>query len=110
MAVSHWHVRIEFDSVEGGAGARGAIWWTFQYDECTLHLPPGWREYDDVEFVRLIAHELGHLICRDLEMTFKSAEVSMNKHAWQQFRTRYVHEIEGVVDRYATIIAAEVLR
>jgi hypothetical protein len=54
-----------------------------------------------------ILHELGHAVMRDLQQAVESSKDELEGSAWNLYYDRFLHELEGVVDRYATIIATE---
>ena len=71
------------------------------YDVAVLRLAPGWSEWDRRMLNLTIAHELCHLLIRDLWLAAESVESFAPPHAWSVFKSRWDHHEEQAVDRLA---------
>lgn len=106
MLLPHWRIEVLFDVDPPEPGVNAQIRWAFQYDQAVLEVCAGWRSWSGGKVRRIIAHEFGHLIARDLQVAVLDQEDVLGD-GWDQFFRRYTHEIEGVVERYATIITGD---
>jgi hypothetical protein len=99
-----WHIEIDFDHpLKGGTEAQ--ITRPAYYDTGRLQLARKWAQWDEAKLRHLLAHELGHLLTRDLEEAVMDLKDFFTAQStWQMFHKRYLQEIEGVVDRYASVI------
>lgn len=102
MLLPHWRVEILFDC-EKVDGSDARIRWSFQYDEAVLELCVGWRAWSEGKARRILAHEFGHLLARDLQVAVLDQEDPLGD-GWDQFFRRYTHELEGLIERFAAIV------
>lgn len=100
LGLSHWNIWVDFNE-PCPEGIDAHIWRTHWYDTATLHLATDWGDWDDQKTNELIAHELLHLHCRDLDRAWDSVEEHVSSKVWKALDSRYQHEVEGLVDRLA---------
>ena len=105
MLLDHWDIRVDFNEPTGSK-ADATTWRANTYDTATIRLAAEWRSFDERRMRELIAHELGHLLTRDLDEAVGSIKDELSGEVWNLFYDRYIHEIEGVVDRYGRILAS----
>jgi hypothetical protein len=105
MNLRDWRIRIDFETRPAHAGSVASTWRSTHYDDAVIYLCEGWRGWVPAQARQIMAHELGHLITRDLDRAVESLEDELEGSAWNLYFERYIHELEGVVDRYAEIIA-----
>ena len=103
MLLDHWRVEVSWLTA-ASEGADATTWRSDGYDEALLFFAPGWRKFSAGRMRHLIVHELGHLIVRDLDRAVESLKDEIPGEAWNLHYERYLHEVEGIVDRYATIL------
>ena len=103
MGLDHWRIDLDWGQ-EASGGNYGEVWRSYQYDDATIYLGESWRERDFEGIRYTLLHELGHILCRDLDRCARDLEKELGD-AFPMYEKRYCHEIEGVVDRYALVIA-----
>lgn len=99
LGLERWDLDVAWDPALEGSDA--STWRSDSYDRATLRFDPEWASWD-VEFTnRIVAHELLHLLTRDVDVVVKDAQDQMHRDAGTLIERRYLHEIEGFVDRIA---------
>jgi hypothetical protein len=102
MRLDHWRIDLDFDG-DAGEGNNAMVWRSYAYDDATIYLDPEWRDRDERAMAQTLLHELGHVLCRDLDRAALSVDAELGE-AFAHFERRYKHESEGVVDRYAELL------
>ena len=108
MRLGHWRIKLDLDS-PAGEGNNADVWRSYQYDDASIRLAANWRQRSSREIAYLLAHELGHILLRDLDQAALSVEDDLGEEGFVHYERRYKHEAEGVVDRYAEMLADFVL-
>ena len=104
LMLTHWKVEVEFDVELESKTADAMVVWDWSYDNAVVQLKEGWRDWSDDEAAKVIAHELLHLVLRDLEVSVADSCDYLPDDEKRHVRDRFQHEIEGVVDRLAVIV------
>lgn len=100
LGLETWDILVDLDEPaddDNEAQAERSIF----YDKAALKFAKSWRTWTNVYAHRVIVHELLHLVTRDLDQAHSSLEGQLHPHVWTLANERYIHEIEGVVDRLA---------
>jgi hypothetical protein len=96
-------VAFEFDTTLDGRHAEVA--WSWRYESATISFnADDWRDWDDAKAARVVAHELLHLVGRDLAVTVRDLIDELPKAARPLARERWEHEYEGVTERLARVL------
>jgi hypothetical protein len=74
------------------------------YDVAVLRLCSAWSDWDRRTLNTIIAHELCHLVIRDLWLAAESVESFAPAEAWRVFKARWDHHEEQAVDRLARML------
>lgn len=103
LKLDHWDVEVDWTKPPS-EGAFATCWRFNQYDRANLYIDPGFGSWSESFAERTIVHELLHLIARDLDRAIADVESFLAPESYMALDKRYEHEIEGVVDRLATIL------
>lgn len=104
MHLRHWEIRIDWDQAPKD-GCDATLWCANSYDDAVLTLDSGWSSWGGWKLRQTIFHELGHAVTRDLVQAVEAVKDELDGSVWNLYQDRFFHELEGVVDRYATILA-----
>jgi hypothetical protein len=74
------------------------------YDVAVLRLSSAWSAWDRRTMNTIVAHELCHLVVRDLWLAAESVESFAPAEAWRVFKARWDHHEEQAVDRLARML------
>jgi len=74
------------------------------YERATLQFADALLQYPPRRVEEAVVHELLHLTCRDLTFAIQDAEEQLGPVAGPMFHNRTLHELEGVVDKVATLL------
>ena len=74
------------------------------YEVAVLRLCCSWSGWDRRTLNTIIAHELCHLVIRDLWLAAESVESFAPAEAWRVFKARWDHHEEQAVDRLARML------
>jgi hypothetical protein len=93
LKLESWRLRVVWDE-PCSPDADATMWRSNQYERAELRFTPGWPKWDR-EFANLIvAHEMCHLLTRDVEESMKISRDGLGEFVQDR-------EIEGLVDRLA---------
>lgn len=106
MFLRHWDIAIDWNTAPN-EGCDATLWVANTYDDAVLYLAAGWRSWSPWKMRQTLLHELGHATTRDLVSAVESIKDELEGSVWNVYQDRFFHELEGVVDRYATIVARE---
>lgn len=103
--LSHWKITLAEGALEKCDARIDA---DTSYDFATLTIDPTqFAKWDRHTANHVIAHELLHLLMRDLDEAVETANSAIpNAAARYMAQARYGHESEGVVDRLATLLVS----
>lgn len=100
LGLSQWDIAVDFDTPTGEE-ANAHIFRFNQYDKAILYLNQDWKSWNLRHTNELIAHEMLHLLARDLEQAWQSVDNHVTDEVFMALDDRFVHELEGLVDRLA---------
>ena len=104
LGLTHWALEVDFDS-ELKEGRDAEVAWSWNDDAATVRLAAGeWRGWDEDKARRVVAHELLHLLTRDLLVCGEEMVEALPKKARRLARARWEHEVEGVTERLAALL------
>jgi hypothetical protein len=101
LGLDRWDIDISWTEPVDADEAFAEITAENPYDVAVLRLAPGWWEWDRRMLNLTIAHELCHLLIRDLWLAAESVESFAPPHAWSVFKSRSDRHEEQAVDRLA---------
>lgn len=100
LGADQWELEVDF-SEPSRDGTDASTWRSNDYDRATMRFGDGWEKWS-VEFANRIAvHELLHLGTREVDRVVDDVTDQMHREAATQIERRYLHEVEGFVDRLA---------
>lgn len=100
LGLERWDLEVDFKE-PSKEDSDASTWRSNDYDRATLRFADGWPKWS-VQFANRIAvHELLHLVTRELDRVVEDVTDQMHREAATQIDRRYLHEIEGLVDRLA---------
>lgn len=105
MHLRHWDIEVDWHT-PAEPGNEATLWVANTYDDAVLYLDRAWRSWSPYKMRQTLLHELGHALTRDLVQAVQSVKDEISGEAWNLYQDRFFHELEGVVDRYATILAS----
>jgi len=101
LGLTHWDVSVDFET-PAGDDTVARVWRSNYYDKAIIYLDVEWKSWTQIEANHVVAHELVHLLTRDLEEAIASVRGHVTEDgAWLAIEDRLSHELEGVVDRLA---------
>lgn len=100
LGLGEWTISVDFVT-PAEDDEEACVLWRAHYDEATMRLEPNWMLWDEARANGVIAHELIHLLLRDLRMAWHSVQQHVKPGAWLALADRYEHEFEGAIDRLA---------
>lgn len=104
LKLGSWNIELDFDTELARGDAEVA--WTWDYDEATIRLDAKqWRAWSDEKAMRVVAHELVHVLMRDLMVAVEETLDQLPKRLRPLAHARYDHELEGVTERVAALIS-----
>jgi hypothetical protein len=105
LNIPHWRVVIDWDTEldPEEVYARIAREGDF-YEGAKLAFASNFETWSITTANEIVAHELMHAVMFDLQAAGESAEDVMTASAYKVFSNRYLHELEGVVDRLALML------
>jgi len=74
------------------------------YEQATLQFAEALLQHSPRRVESVVVHELLHLACRDLSSVLQDAEEQLGPVAGPMFHNRTLHELEGVIDKLATLL------
>jgi hypothetical protein len=104
LGLDHWKIEVKWDkpaSEDQDARVEMEDW----YDTCTMHLASEWREWNVQKAQAIVVHELLHLVFRDLGGAVEAVHALLGSEAKVLADARFQHEVEGVVERLAQVLA-----
>ena len=104
LNIPHWRVTIDWDEPANENNYAEITRTGALYEGARMRLEPGYETWPLELANELIAHELMHAVMFDLQAAVESAEEVMTGAAFKLFEHRFVHELEGVVDRLALML------
>jgi hypothetical protein len=100
LGLDGWDVEVEWDEPSED-GSDASTWRSASYDRATMKFAEGWPKWSREFTNRVVVHELLHLVSRDLDEVVNDLEGQLHRDAFTLVDRRYLHEIEGLVDRLA---------
>lgn len=105
LKLEHWKINFVFDE-DPPPEAVAEVQIPDDYDRCHLAINMEKVNHDpNIDIDHIIAHELLHLTFRDLDQSYKLAREYFPYAGWRVYEDQMEHEIEGLVDRLATILS-----
>ena len=102
LGLGNWEIEVDF-AQEAGEEAYARAWRSNSYDRATINLDRGWQEWEPGFANRIIAHELLHLVARDLEQSVTAVKEHVPRFIWELLAERIDHEMEGLIDRLSVM-------
>jgi hypothetical protein len=99
LCLGGWELTVD---LERPAKGDSFAWvnWSHDYDTATIKFCRRWRDWDRRMAERVVAHELVHLLLRDVEFVVsKMARPRLNDAEGSLFDVAFEHELERAVDR-----------
>lgn len=104
MRLTHWKLSFVFDEAPI-TGSWADVTCEDAYDEAKVRIAAGFEGWGRDELNVIAAHELVHVLMRDLDVAVQSAEKQIRPAALVEWwLDRYTHEAEGVVERVAQLL------
>lgn len=105
LGLLHWTIEVDLDTeLQGTRNAE--VRWAWSYDSAVVVLDAGeWPGWSPDYAERIVAHELLHVLTRDLCVAASEAADCLPKAARKVVKDRWDHELEGVVERLAAVLA-----
>jgi hypothetical protein len=104
LNITHWRITLEWDKpAPDGVYAqitRGGD----MYETAGLQFATDFNTWSVKVANEIVAHELLHVVLFDLQAAGDAAEEVLNGEAFKLFDARFMHELEGVVDRLALLL------
>lgn len=105
LGVAHWHIGgvALLDDMSDGAVARAKT--SIQYDRCWFEFKREFVENateDDLD--QIILHEWMHVAMRNMDARLEQVEEWMPAATYGLWKDSMTHDLEGVVDRIATVL------
>ena len=104
LGLDRWEIRVLWTEPANEDESLAEIEPHNPYDVAVLRLSPGWPEWSRRMMNTIIAHELCHLVVRDLWLAAESVEPYAPPEAWRVFKARWDHHEEQAVDRLARML------
>jgi hypothetical protein len=104
LQLTHWVVKLDWESLLDPAVDRAMITRDNPYDVATLQLASTWPSWTNRELTLIVVHELVHLVTRDMEEAAEVVEPLLGESGKTLWSARWTHELEAVVDKFATLI------
>ena len=108
LKLEHWSIKVDW-SRSPREDAYATTHRRIKYDIAEIYFDSEYRTWSKDFAEQLVVHELLHLTTRDLDQVIGDLEDLLRLESFKLVEKRYDHEIEGVVDRFATIVV-ELLR
>jgi hypothetical protein len=104
LGLDRWDIEVAWTEPLNAEEAFAEIEAQNPYDVAVLRLSRAWPEWDRRLLNATIAHELCHLLIRDLWLAAESVESFAPAEAWRVFKSRWEHHEEQSVDRLARML------
>jgi len=105
LGLTTWNLTIELVANPGdNDDALAACMPSIHYEQATLQFAEALLRHTPRRVEEAVVHELLHLTCRDLASVFEDAEEQLGPVAGPMFHNRTLHELEGIVDKVATLL------
>lgn len=98
LGLSAWDVEVDWDK-SATEGSDASTWRSDDYDRATVAFADGWESWSREFLNRIVAHELLHLLVRDVDLVVDALDGLLHRDVFSQVENRYAHESEGLVDR-----------
>ena len=103
LKLDHWDIKVDW-SRSPREDCYATTTRRTQYDIAELLFDSEYATWTEDFTAKLVVHELLHIVTRDLDRVIADVEEVMHLETFRLLDKRYEHEIEGVVDRLATIL------
>ncbi len=104
LGLDRWDIRLAWAEPPDEEETLAEIEAENPYDVAVVRLSSAWPGWDRRLLNTTIAHELCHLLIRDLWLAAESVEPFAPSDAWRVFRSRWEHHEEQAVDRLARLL------
>ena len=105
LGLTTWNLTIELVANPGdNDDALAACTPDGAYERATLQFADALLKQSPRRVEEVVVHELLHLTCRDLSSVLQDAEEQLGPVAGPMFHNRTLHELEGIVDKVATLL------
>lgn len=105
LGVAHWHIGSVALLEDDGTGWVARAKTSLQYDRCWFEFKRDFVEAateDDLD--QIILHEWMHVAMRNMDARIEQAEDWMPAATYNLWKDAVTHDMEGVVDRLATVL------
>lgn len=103
LYLTHWTFQFKWDDALDEPDMEAQVDRSGFYDYVNIRIHPDFHKWDQQYANKTVVHELYHLLFRDMDSCVDSVETFLPKKLWEMWELRYEHEVEGLVDRLATI-------
>lgn len=107
LMLRHWNIVVDFDRRPTSDTSNAEIRWDWSYDNATIRLAAGWRDWEPAFAEGVVAHELVHALSRDLHVCVDDTFDSLPRSAQAVARAHFRHEVEGLTERLAVILTGQ---
>lgn len=105
LGLAGWAINLDFDTPPTTTTRTAEVEFHRNYDWAAIRVDPGWREWTESESIHTLAHELFHLLHRDVDEAARAASMRLGSQARAVWDDAYDHALEGFVDRCAVALA-----
>ena len=105
LRLTHWDIFINWDEPPP-EGESAITTWAYAYDSAMFRFAPSYDTWTERYAEATVVHELLHLVARDLDVAIDACHSQLSGRARALAKARTDHEMEGVVDRVATVLVA----
>lgn len=100
LGLERWEILIVWDEpTDENDNAR--TWRSSWYDNARIYFNVEWPKWMREKFEQTTIHELLHLCHRDVDQSWNDLEGQLHRDAWKMADERYMHSMEGFIDRLA---------
>lgn len=101
LGLELWDVEILWDE-PAGEGDNARTWRSNWYDNARVYFDAEWPKWSRERFEQTAIHELLHLLHRGVDQSWNELDGQLHRDAWTVADNRYMHEMEGFIDRLAS--------
>jgi hypothetical protein len=107
LRLDHWDIRIDWTvEPDDGHVAQIKAWDVYDYATVRFNQTPdkGISAWSRLVANRNVAHELLHLVMRDVDYVCETGELVLAASVWKVFEANFDNTMEQAVDRLASVL------
>lgn len=103
LRLGHWTITFDWTK-PSPKGTWAAVTFEDSYDVAIVRVGAEHDTWDPTVGEQVVVHELMHLVMRDAQRAVELTHKLLEPQARRLARVQFDHELEGVVDRMATVL------